>query len=117
MGGLAIISDRRLWLTADKTRVVEDGDQAAAFLFASEGGEISTQDAGRFGLAVEDGRILLLRETQGDEVENGAGDEDSDEGAGGEAGTVAGDEAGGDAGEGAGADSAAKKDSARNKKK
>ncbi len=42
--------DRRLWLTADKERVVEDGDPAAAFLFASEGDEISDEDAKQYGV-------------------------------------------------------------------
>jgi len=44
------ISDRRLFLTADKERVVEDGDVAARFLLVGKGGELPTADAERYGL-------------------------------------------------------------------
>lgn len=44
------IADRKLWLTADKERVVEDGDPAASFLFATPGDEISDEDAKRYGV-------------------------------------------------------------------
>lgn len=43
-------ADRRLWLTADKERVVEDGDPEAAFLLASKGTEIDDAEAERYGL-------------------------------------------------------------------
>jgi hypothetical protein len=43
-------SDRKLWLTADREHVVEDGSSEAAFLFAGEGDEITTEDAERYGL-------------------------------------------------------------------
>lgn len=42
--------DRRLWLTADKDRVVEDGDPEAAFLLGTEGKEIPDSEAERLGL-------------------------------------------------------------------
>lgn len=45
-----MIADRRLWLTADRARVVEEGDPEAAFLFTSPGKEISDEDAERYGL-------------------------------------------------------------------
>ena len=54
-----IVADRRLWLTADKARVVEDGDPAAAFLLASPGTEIPVAEAERLGLAVDGGRVVL----------------------------------------------------------
>ena len=44
------LSDRRLYLTADKRTVVEHGDTRAAFLLAGEGGLISDTDAERYGL-------------------------------------------------------------------
>lgn len=47
---MATIADRKLWLTADKERVVEDGDPSSAFLFASPGDEISDADAKRYGV-------------------------------------------------------------------
>lgn len=52
-------ADRRLWLTAAKDQVVEDGDVRAAFLFAPPGGEILPAEAARFGLTVTDGRVVL----------------------------------------------------------
>ena len=54
-----IVADRRLWLTADRSRVVEDGDPAAAFLLAAPGAEIPADDARRLGLSVEAGRVVL----------------------------------------------------------
>lgn len=39
-----------LWLTADRERVVAEGDPEAAFLFASAGKRISREDAERYGL-------------------------------------------------------------------
>lgn len=54
-----IIADRRLYLTADKARVVEEGDRSAAFLLAGAGGEIASLDADRLGLGVHAGRVVL----------------------------------------------------------
>lgn len=54
-----IVADRRLWLTADKVRVVEDGDPAAAFLLASPGTEIPVDEAERLGLTEKDGKVVL----------------------------------------------------------
>lgn len=41
--------DRRLWLTADKERLVEDGDKDAAFLWATEGREVLAEEAEAVG--------------------------------------------------------------------
>lgn len=43
-------ADRRLWLTSDRARVVEDGDPEAAFQLVSPGQGLSQRDAIRFGL-------------------------------------------------------------------
>lgn len=43
-------ADRKLYLTADRARLVEEGDPAAAFLFATPGKEISSSDAEKYGL-------------------------------------------------------------------
>lgn len=40
----------RLWLTADKGRLVAEGDPKAAFLYAAAGDEIPDEAAERFGL-------------------------------------------------------------------
>lgn len=58
--GAPMKSDRRLWLTAANDEVVEDGDVRAAFLFASLGGEIILADVQRYGLVMENGRVVLL---------------------------------------------------------
>jgi hypothetical protein len=42
--------DRKLWLTADKERVVEDGHPDAAFLLGSAGTVIAEAEAERLGL-------------------------------------------------------------------
>lgn len=67
MGGLTInrgekprgmlVADRRLYLTADKSQVVEAGDPAAAFLFTTPGYEIPVGEVERHGLALVDGRL------------------------------------------------------------
>ncbi len=47
--GDKITIDRTLWLTAERDRVVEDGDPAAAFLYATAGKRVSAEEAERFG--------------------------------------------------------------------
>lgn len=42
--------DRKLWLTADRDSVVEDGDPGAAFLLGNKGTEITDAEALRLGL-------------------------------------------------------------------
>jgi hypothetical protein len=41
--------NRRLWLTADRAKLVEDGSPKAAFLWAGEGEERSEEEAERLG--------------------------------------------------------------------
>ena len=43
-------ADRRLYLTADRQRVVEEGDAEAAFLLVPEGEEIPEDEVERLGL-------------------------------------------------------------------
>lgn len=42
--------DRKLWLTQDRERVVEDGHAEAAFLLGGPGDEIAADEAERLGL-------------------------------------------------------------------
>ena len=49
----AVIAEERLWLTADRDRVVKEGDDEAAFLLVGVGQRIPWADAVRYGL-VED---------------------------------------------------------------
>lgn len=55
----AVVADRRLWLTADKSKAVEDGDKQAAFLLATPGTEIPGAQVAQLGLTVKDGCIVL----------------------------------------------------------
>lgn len=45
--------DRKLWLTADRSKVVEDGDPEAAFLYGTAGTEVSADEAKRLGVAAK----------------------------------------------------------------
>lgn len=47
---MAYTSDRRLYLNADGTKVVEHDDPEAAILLVGEGGELSDADAAKYGL-------------------------------------------------------------------
>lgn len=51
-----ITVDRKLWLTHDKTRLVEDGDPAAAFLWAVPGDEVTEAQAREVGYKPAKGR-------------------------------------------------------------
>lgn len=57
-----VIAQERLYLTADKSRVVGEGDKEAAFLFAAVGQPILIGDAERYG--------LIAKETKGVEPES-----------------------------------------------
>lgn len=47
-------ADRRLWLTADRARVVEDGDPEAAFLYLTPGKSVPLDEARAFGLVSDE---------------------------------------------------------------
>lgn len=66
----------RLYFTADKSRLVREGDRAAAFLYAAEGDEIPESAAERFEL--EDGALSKRAAKQ----KAPAGDPESESGAG-----------------------------------
>lgn len=53
------ISDRRLYVTEDRSEVVEEGDPRAAFLLAGENCEISSDDVAAHGLGWKDGKIVI----------------------------------------------------------
>ena len=48
--GKSWVSDRRLYWTANKERVVEEGSGAAAFLFACVGGLVSAEDVLKYDI-------------------------------------------------------------------
>ncbi len=52
-------SDRRLYLSGDKSRVLEDGDKGAGWLFATPGSQIAESDASAYGLEYRDGKVIL----------------------------------------------------------
>lgn len=80
----AMVSDRRLYLTAGKDEVVEDGDARASFLFATPGYEIPAGEVERFGLELVDGKVSFGTEEAPapsepeDPAPEGAGDPDDD---------------------------------------
>lgn len=49
----AVRIDRRLYLTADRSRAVEEGDPEAATLLCPAGGEVPHATAARYGLLAE----------------------------------------------------------------
>lgn len=55
----SITADRRLYVTADKSKVVEEGDPTAAYLLAGEGTEIPIEEAERLKLTVKGGKVVI----------------------------------------------------------
>ena len=53
-----LTADRRLWLTAKKDQVVEEGDRRAAFLLAGIAGTIPAAEVERLKLKAAKGRIV-----------------------------------------------------------
>lgn len=53
------IADRRLYVTADRSEVVEEGDPRAAFLLAGEGCQIDSDDVTAHDLGWKDGKIVI----------------------------------------------------------
>ena len=49
------VPGERLWLTADRERVVKEDDPEAAFLFATPSDRVSVEDAERYGLVPKKG--------------------------------------------------------------
>lgn len=59
-----MIARQRLYLTADKSKLVPAGHKSAAFLYAAEGDQIPDSAAARFGLV--DGRLKAGRAAKED---------------------------------------------------
>lgn len=53
-----IVADRRLWLNADRSKVVEDGAEDAAFLLAAPGDLITAEAVELFHLELKDGKVV-----------------------------------------------------------
>jgi hypothetical protein len=51
---MPFVTNRRLYLNADKTQVVEDGDPRATHLLAATGDEVSQADVDRYGLTLDE---------------------------------------------------------------
>ena len=54
-----MIADRRLYLSADRERVIEEGETGAAFLLAGPNGTIPPAEVKRLGLTESDGRVVV----------------------------------------------------------
>jgi len=59
--GTGLIADRRLLLTADKSRIVEADDPDGAFLFSNPGMLISGDDVARYGLEYGSGDKIVQK--------------------------------------------------------
>lgn len=57
-----VLADRRLYLTADRRRVVEHGSPDAALLFATPGMPLPVDEAERYGLTVVEGHLVVQAE-------------------------------------------------------
>jgi hypothetical protein len=82
------VLNRRLYLNSDKTKVVEEGDTDAAFVFGGEGSTVSAEDVEKYkipkryfvkeGADAEDAKplttadIAVTSPVEGDEVEDRA---------------------------------------------
>jgi hypothetical protein len=55
---VGLIADRKLYLTSDKARVVEEGSSEAAYPFANSGTLIPDAEAERLGLSVVHERLV-----------------------------------------------------------
>ena len=71
-----MFTDRRLWLTADGKRVVDEGDPKANTLFAAEGDEILDEVAKKFKIKrlkkpVEDKAAAPGEDKSGDDPKPG----------------------------------------------
>ena len=56
MGG--ITADRRLWVNADKTKLVEEGSEEAAHLLAGPGDLITGEFVHALKLELKDGKVV-----------------------------------------------------------
>ena len=54
-------SDRRLYLSSDKSRVLEEADKGAGWLFATPGSQITEDAASAYGLEYRDGKVILTQ--------------------------------------------------------
>lgn len=54
-----LVCDRRLYLTSDKSRVVEEGDPDSGWLFAVPDSTIKAAVAKRYGLTQKGGAVVL----------------------------------------------------------
>ncbi len=61
---VGLIADRRLYLSGDKARLLEEGDAAAAYLFVTAGKIIPASDAKRLGLALANGRVVQVLDAE-----------------------------------------------------
>jgi hypothetical protein len=62
-----IRTDRRLYFTKNRDRVVEEGDPEGVFLYAAAGDEISDDDAKQYGIEVKAEKPADNKAVQGSE--------------------------------------------------
>lgn len=70
-----VTAEERLWLTADRDRLVPEGHEDAAFLYCAVGQQIPADDAARYGLVKG---YSAPTESGGDRDDHDASPEDGD---------------------------------------
>lgn len=68
VGETGVIADRKLWLTADRDEVVEDGDDRAAFLLCTPGKKIPMELAQSLGLVDDEEIVIYYEDMKVDEL-------------------------------------------------
>ena len=54
-----LCADRRLYVTADRSEIVEENDPRSAYLLAAQGRNIGEGDVALYGLSMSGGRVVL----------------------------------------------------------
>ncbi len=62
--GKVLIADRRIYVNADGTKALEEGDPEAAFLLASKGSTISIEDQKRLNIGIKGDRIVIGKKSK-----------------------------------------------------
>jgi len=69
-----VVAEEKLWLTADRERLVPAGHKEAAFLFTLPGRKVSVADAERYGLLKTKAVLVEGREAEGGQDETMLGE-------------------------------------------
>lgn len=79
---VSVVVNERLWLTAERDRLVPDGDPDAAFLFCTAGARVARADALRLGLIAESDPVTVQAPPEPDQEPDVAVDAEGETGPG-----------------------------------